>query len=332
MMLKYIRLVSDLHLDLDARLWANQHRHHDDKLNGVAEIDRLYYPATISTDMQTALLIPGDLWTDNNAFKRRFGGPTSWIERVSKQFHSVILLLGNHDYWDGALNSAERKARASITEHGLENVHLLEDSSVVIENVKFLGGTLWTDYKRGDPLVQLSAPNYMKPDFEYIKVAEPTFHRKLWTSDIAAVHAHTRKYIFKNARRDNPEQKVVVLSHHAPSFLSVDEKYHTAADYTTNFFYFSDLDSHFYEDDVVIDLWVHGHMHSAKDYTINKTRVICNPRGYAGTADAENSGFDETLRLEINRLQEILPAADEVPSLIPILDEDDNDESSLDIG
>jgi len=36
------------------------------------------------------------------------------------------------------------------------------------------------------------------------------------------------------------------------------------------------------------ELWIHGHIHTACDYTIGKTRVICNPRGYPSEL---NTGF-----------------------------------------
>jgi hypothetical protein len=36
-------------------------------------------------------------------------------------------------------------------------------------------------------------------------------------------------------------------------------------------------------------LWIHGHTHESFDYKIGKTRVVCNPRGYA--AIEENKGF-----------------------------------------
>jgi hypothetical protein len=29
-----------------------------------------------------------------------------------------------------------------------------------------------------------------------------------------------------------------------------------------------------------VALWVHGHTHESLDYTVNGTRVFCNPRGY----------------------------------------------------
>jgi hypothetical protein len=31
-----------------------------------------------------------------------------------------------------------------------------------------------------------------------------------------------------------------------------------------------------------IKLWTHGHTHDPFDYMVGKTRVVCNPRGYAG--------------------------------------------------
>ena len=45
--------------------------------------------------------------------------------------------------------------------------------------------------------------------------------------------------------------------------------------------YSSDLDE-FIEDHPEIRLWTHGHTHHEFDYMIGKTRVVCNPRGYAG--------------------------------------------------
>ena len=36
-------------------------------------------------------------------------------------------------------------------------------------------------------------------------------------------------------------------------------------------------------------LWIHGHIHESFDYKIGKTRVVCNPRGYASIE--ENKGF-----------------------------------------
>ena len=36
-------------------------------------------------------------------------------------------------------------------------------------------------------------------------------------------------------------------------------------------------------------IWIHGHTHESFDYHIGKTRIVCNPRGYASIE--ENKGF-----------------------------------------
>ncbi|MCU0545370.1 MAG: hypothetical protein MUE44_24895 [Oscillatoriaceae cyanobacterium Prado104] len=43
-------------------------------------------------------------------------------------------------------------------------------------------------------------------------------------------------------------------------------------------------------------LWIHGHTHTQFDYTIDATRVICNPRGYP---DEPNERFNPQLVVEI---------------------------------
>jgi hypothetical protein len=45
--------------------------------------------------------------------------------------------------------------------------------------------------------------------------------------------------------------------------------------------YASDL-SELILDNPQIVLWTHGHMHDPSDYMVGSTRVVCNPRGYAG--------------------------------------------------
>lgn len=45
------------------------------------------------------------------------------------------------------------------------------------------------------------------------------------------------------------------------------------------------------------DLWVHGHMHNSVDYRVGATRVVTNPRGYAG--HEINPNFNPQLVIEI---------------------------------
>ena len=44
-----------------------------------------------------------------------------------------------------------------------------------------------------------------------------------------------------------------------------------------------------------VALWVHGHSHTAVDYDVAGTRVVCNPRGYPG----EDTDFKPNLVLVV---------------------------------
>ena len=46
-------------------------------------------------------------------------------------------------------------------------------------------------------------------------------------------------------------------------------------------------------------LWIHGHTHDSFDYSVNGTRVLCNPRGYAKNGMNENPAFDANLSVEV---------------------------------
>lgn len=73
--------------------------------------------------------------------------------------------------------------------------------------------------------------------------------------------------------------KVVVVTHHAPSSLSIADEY--KGDELMNGGYYSDL-TKFIEDRPSIKVFIHGHTHTKFDYTIGNTRILCNPRGYKG--------------------------------------------------
>lgn len=326
---KYLRLASDIHLDFDADSWKDLPNYHPDKLARVPELDRLWFPEPLAEDHDSVMLIPGDIWLNNQAFRRRYASNEAWIERLAKQFHTVILLLGNHDYWSGFLNRAPTKAKESIKDYGLTNVHLLERDTIVVDDVKYVGGTLWTDYNKHNPLIMQKAIDYMN-DFKYIRYAMVhggnAIARTLSPSDIYKDHIETRKYLLANARRDHDNQKVVILSHHAPSFESIAPEFRNTSQWDASFFYYSELGWDLCADEVQADLWVHGHCHRASDYMIDRTRVLCNPRGYYGHETPELTGFDPTLRLEVAHLRSAeLPEA-ERPELFSILDKEHDDE------
>ena len=93
--------------------------------------------------------------------------------------------------------------------------------------------------------------------------------------------------------------KTVFISHHGPSMQSVSDRF--LGD-DANDLYVNQFDYIFMEGKGP-DLFVHGHVHTACDYTIGDTRVICNPRGYSfDHGIMEETGFNPILEVEIKNV------------------------------
>ena len=109
------------------------------------------------------------------------------------------------------------------------------------------------------------------------------------TGESARRHAAHRAFIEREFARAEAErvEKVVVITHHAPSPICVRPWYRD-----------SKVNSAFasYLDDVIKRyrpcLWIHGHTHDPVDERIAATRIIANPHGFRLT---EGTDFDPNL-------------------------------------
>lgn len=198
----------------------------------------------------------------------------NFLKRVSNEFPQVIYIAGNHEFYHGKWHASLDHIREECEK--FSNIHFLEDQSITINNVVFMGATLWTNCNKNDPLTLNAIQNAMN-DFHLIRDDHKGF-TKLRPAIASLRHQKSLEF-FKKTLEENKEKTCVVVSHHAPSFLSVHERY--AKEYLTNGAYASDL-SEFILDHPQIKLWVHGHMHNVSDYMIGETRIVCNPRGYEG--------------------------------------------------
>nr|NDG05704.1 hypothetical protein [Oxalobacteraceae bacterium] len=193
---------------------------------------------------------------------------------VSQRFEHVIYVAGNHEFYHGKWVQNIDDLRKECA--AFPNVHFLERDTITINGVLFVGGTLWTDMNRFDPLT-LHAVSSMMSDFQIIRNDAKGF-RRLTPADTAERHDKTVKYI-RTVLEQNRDTPTVVVGHHSPSQLSVHPRY--ANDRVMNGAYHSDL-SELILDHPQIRLWTHGHTHEDFDYEIGTTRIVCNPRGYAG--------------------------------------------------
>lgn len=210
-----------------------------------------------------------------------------FFERCTARFLHVIYVMGNHEYYHSDHATELNEVRRKLAH--LSNLSVLEREVKVINDVTFIGGTLWTDMNNSDPLT-LYHMRTMMNDFRVIaNSAIPVHFRtqegkfatrvsKFSPEDAVAEHVKMKQYI-QSVVQGNHDTKYVVVGHHAPSAQSIHAQY--AHDKIMNGGYSSNLDE-FILDHPQIKLWTHGHTHHPFDYQIGETHVICNPRGYIG--------------------------------------------------
>jgi Icc-related predicted phosphoesterase len=262
-----VRYFSDLHLDGDM---VSYHPSKDLSAS-------IWQPIVLDEDKETILIIAGDLWTNHRYLSTKISNDKSWMEIIADRFKHVIFVLGNHDYWGSCLQKEPANVKEMIISLNLKNVTLLEKDSIVIDEYKILGGTLWTSFNNGD-FSAISTYETCIKDCSKIASFDGRNYFSMNGRLLLPIFESTKKFIFENAVKDNDDQKVIVVSHMAPSELSVHPRYKNSKDLMLNFSYHSELGNEIV--DSQIDFWIHGHVHDPFAYEINNTKVCCNPRGY----------------------------------------------------
>ena len=224
-----------------------------------------------------------------------------FFKRCSFQFPHVIYVMGNHEFYHGKFYAGIDYMREECAKY--PNIHMLEQDTYVIQDrnketgevtdVVFVGGTLWTNMNKRDPLT-MHAIEGMMNDFRIIRNDQRNY-APMSALDVAVRHDKTLDYI-KHIVQEHKDKRCVVVGHHSPSFHSVHEIY--AHETLMNGGYHSDL-SEFILDHPQIRLWTHGHTHHPFDYVIGSTRVVCNPRGYENDGYSEDTGWNPNIVLEV---------------------------------
>jgi len=284
-----IKLVSDLHLEFDDINIQNDQDYDVLILGGDIMIaqDLHDHPESTNTSDQAAIANGTGLGKRQQRAQRF----RDFFKRCSFQFPHVIYIMGNHEFYNGKFYASVDHMREECAKH--PNVYMLEQDTKIIDDVVFVGGTLWTNMNRRDPLT-MHAIEGMMNDFRIIR-NDFRSYATMSALDVAIRHDKTLAYI-KHIIQEHKDKKCVVVGHHSPSFQSVHPMY--AHETLMNGGYHSDL-SEFILDHPQIKLWTHGHTHHPFDYQIGETRVVCNPRGYESPGYSEDTGWNPNILLEI---------------------------------
>ena len=216
-----------------------------------------------------------------------------FFSNCCEAYKNVIYIMGNHEHYHGDFAESYDILKDKLGY--LKNLHILEKEIVKIDDVTFIGGTLWTDMNNEDPITLLHMTGMMN-DFRCVlngnravnfKDENGKFHQRnarFTPEDAVVEHTDMLAYI-KEVVSEKHDQKFVVVGHHAPSKQSTHPKYKD--EFIMNGGYSSDL-TDFILDRPQIKAWTHGHTHDLFDYMIGSTIVMCNPRGYVNWERGSN--------------------------------------------
>lgn len=217
-----------------------------------------------------------------------------WLVEARKRFKNVIWIAGNHDFYNQGLHKTRLipnrefalkwPAPRTVTEiydhyhrWSLEHdIHFLNRTSVIINDVTFVGVTGWHDYMAGDPFTRE----------EQIKAWYQALNDKIivWdTNDTKPNHIHALHAAHADAqwlKSTAPKLTgpTVVISHHIPHRLLKWEMPHDLIWTKLHGCFVNTMMEDITSTHIVY--WCYGHTHQRKMKKIHNCDFVCNARGY----------------------------------------------------
>ncbi|MFT5550071.1 MAG: putative phosphodiesterase [Gammaproteobacteria bacterium] len=208
-------------------------------------------------------------------------------ERLAKP---ILYVLGNHEFYDYEYWSLKEEIFKLC--EGTQ-VFFLDSDVFTLDDVRFIGTTLWTNYTANiqvpQDLAMLNVDKFLA-DHRRIKIKSGDLSRRFKPEHALAIHAKELRWLEKKLAQST-DLKTVVITHHGPHAVCQHPDF--ALNEMTAAFY-SDLDDLIESNH--IDSWIFGHTHANVDEFVFDTRIVSNQAGYPG----ENvSNFDAHFTIEI---------------------------------
>jgi hypothetical protein len=210
----------------------------------------------------------------------------SWALTILDKYREleIIYVCGNHEFYHNIFDDLVGEIKFGIEDS--KRLHFLNNDSVIIKGVRFIGATLWSSLKNSFEAIRTAA--MCMNDYYHIHMSTG---RVLSPQDTIGEHDHSVKYIFKELKKS--KEKCVVVTHHKPY---IDEPVKDMLGYA----YATDLKNEFNECLNLPIVWFYGHTHIQDDKTISykngDVRFVANPKGYKHQPNKE---YNENLKIEI---------------------------------
>lgn len=239
------------------------------------------------------LVLAGDIGDPTSAQYRAF------LADCARRWEHVVVVAGNHEFynrkgrhlWRFGLYTPDTVAvrlaacRWAAMEAGA-NVHFLERESVVIDGVRFLGCTLWSDVSGAEEIV-----GRRMSDYAMIARAEG---EPLEPADVLTWHQRDRAWLEAEIAGEG-SAPIVVVTHHLPTYALIAEQF---AGSPLNAGFASHLDNALVRPPV--RAWICGHSHQAGRVDVNGVTCVLNPVGYPYPLEPY-TGFREDAVVTVER-------------------------------
>lgn len=201
----------------------------------------------------------------------------------------VLFVPGNHEYDALDIDTAHASLRATCDRLGIT---WLEREVLVMQGVRLVGTTLWTDYDAFSPpsaplTARLRARHkaFRAANFYLTKMNGQRGGQLFDAAAMRELGLQCQAWLRDALARPHTEGPTVVVTHFAPTLHSADPRYGLSPG-TAGFC--NALDDLLPQ----ADLWLHGHLHCPTDVQLGRCRVVANPLGYADKG--EQLRFDPT--------------------------------------
>lgn len=182
----------------------------------------------------------------------------------------VIYVAGNHEYYRHEYHELTQSMREYADQY--DYLHFLEKDELILNGVRFLGTTLWTNYfdeygpSERDKNMKVLEAALM--DHRVIRMDD----RRFSAQDAYAEHLTSLAWL-KEKLSEDFSGKTVVITHHAPSFLCNHKDFgmnEMSPGFVSNLEHLMNG----------VDLWCYGHTHSNLDIKVQGCRLVSNQKGY----------------------------------------------------
>lgn len=189
----------------------------------------------------------------------------------------VVTVLGNHELYGEEYHSYLEDCRCSAAEHTL--VHLLENDAIRLQGIRFLGCTLWTDFKLSadENSAKQEAYNCIN-DYKLIGVLDEQGHPRCLSPDhTVKFNCVSKRFLYRELRKKDMEP-TVVITHFPPVFMS-DPKFEGD---TLSAYFCNNWENEIRAGLLSPDIWIAGHTHFSADFHVGETRILSRQGGYPG--------------------------------------------------